>query len=133
MQQQQTINAIYLKLTTAGADGSATASGTTVVPGGIQGFLYAIYVKPLVAGWAATTDITITEAGTHTPRRTILTLTDKSSAAASYPVRVAETGTTGTALTSYVPMAFDAAQFTVTMAQANVDTDSLEVWFYLMR
>jgi hypothetical protein len=30
-------------------------------------------------------------------------------------------------------MAFDATQFTVTMAEANVDTDALEVWFYLMR
>jgi hypothetical protein len=127
----QTINAIYMKLTTAGTDGTATATGTTVVPGGIQGLLYSIYVKPLVAGWAAGTDITITETGG--PARTILTLTNKSSAAASYPVRVAETGATGTALTSYVPMAFDAVQFTVTMAEANVDTDALEVWFYLMR
>jgi hypothetical protein len=127
----QTINAIYLKLTTAGADGSATATATTALP--VQGLLYSIYVKPLVAGWAAGTDITITETGTHTPQRTILTLTNKSSAAASYPVRVAETGTTGTPLTSYVPMAFDEAKFTVTMAEANVDTDALEVWFYLMR
>jgi hypothetical protein len=127
----QTINAVYLKLTTTGSDGTATATATTAMP--VQGFLYAIYVKPLVAGWAAGTDITITETGTHTPQRTILTLTNKSSAAASYPVRIAETGTTGTALTSYVPMAFDGAKFTVTMAEANVDTDALEVWFYLMR
>lgn len=129
--QQQTINAIYMKLTTTGSDGSATATGTTAIPGGIQGFLYAIHVKPLVAGWAATTDITITEVGG--PARTILTLTDKSSTAVTYPVRVAEVGSTGSATGGYAPLAFDAAQFTVTMAQANVDTDALEVWFYLMR
>jgi hypothetical protein len=131
---QQTINAIYMKLTTVGADGSATATGTTAIPGGIQGFLYSIYVKPLVAGWATTTDITITEVGANTPARTILTLTDKSSAAASYPVRVAEVGATGASVGTYAPMAFDNnAQFRVAMAQANVDTDALEVWFYLMR
>jgi len=129
--QQQTMNAIYMKLTTAGADGSATASGTTAIPGGIQGFLYAIHVKPLVAGWATTTDITITEVGG--PARTILTLTDKSSTAVTYPVRVAEVGSTGAATGGYAPLAVDAVQFTVAMAQANVDTDALEVWFYLMR
>jgi len=130
----QTINAIYMKLTTAGSAGSATASGTTAIPGGIQGFLYAIYVKPKATGWAATTDITITESGANTPARTILTLTDKSSAAASYPVRVAEVGATGAATGGYAPMAFDNnAQFSVAVAQANAATDALEVWFYLMR
>lgn len=129
--QTQTINAIYMKLTTTGSDGSATATGTTAIPGGIQGFLYAIHVKPLVAGWAATTDITITEVGG--PARTILTLTDKSSTAVTYPVRVAEVGSTGSGVGSYAPLAVDAVQFTVAMAQANVDTDSLEVWFYVLR
>lgn len=132
--QTQTINAIYLKLTTAGSAGSATASGTTTVPGGIQGLLYAIYVKPKAAGWAATTDITITESGSNTPGRTILTLTNKSSTATSYPVRVTEVSATGTSVGTYAPMAFDNhAQFSVAIAQGNAATDALEVWFYIMR
>ncbi len=130
---QQTINALHLKVTTAGSSGSATGSAQTDVPGGVQGLLYAIYVKPKASGWAATTDITITEEGGSTPGRTILTLTDKNSTAANYPVRMAETNAAGTALTSVVPLAVDAAQFKVALAQANAATDALEVWFYVMR
>lgn len=129
----QTINKIKVTVTTTGSAGSATGSATTTVPAGIQGLLYSIAIKPKAAGWAATTDITIAEAGTDTPQRTILTLTDKSSAAASYPVRMAEVGNTGSVTGSYAPMAFDASQFTVSLAQANAATDALEVWFYVLR
>lgn len=129
--QQQTLNAIPLRVVTAGSNGSATGTATTSIPGGIQGFLYAIHIKPNATGWAATTDITITEVGG--PARTILTLTNKSDAAAHYPVRVAEVGATGSALPTYTLMPFDAAQFSVAIAQGNAKDPALEVWFYLMR
>ena len=127
----QIINTLKLNITTTGSDGSATGSAVTAANGGITGFLYAIHVKPLVAGWATTTDITITETGGA--GRTILTLTDKSSAAVTYPVRLEEVGATGTGVGSRAMYAFNGEQITVSVAGANVDTNAVEVWLYLQR
>lgn len=127
----QTVNSIYLKVTTSGSAGSATGTATTSVPEGLFGFLYSIVIKPNATGWAATTDITVTEVGG--PARTLLTLTDKSNALASYPVRVAEVGATGTALPTYAPLALAGSQITVALAQANAQSPALEVWLYLLR
>lgn len=124
------INKIKLTVTTTGSDGSATGSAVTAANGGLTGFLHSIHVKPLVAGWAATTDITITETGGA--GRTLLTLANKSSAAATYPVRVQEVGADGTGTSTYTMYALNGEQITVSMAQANVDTDALEVWLYLV-
>lgn len=127
----QTVNSIYLKVTTSGSAGSATGAATTNVPEGLFGFLYSIVIKPNVSGWAGTTNITVTEVGG--PARTLLTLTAKSSAAASYPLRIAEVGSTGTPLATYAPLALAGSQITVALAQANAQTPALEVWFYLLR
>jgi hypothetical protein len=128
----QTINAVYLKVTCAGSAGSATGTATTAVSGGIRGFLYSVYAKPTASGWAATTDITVTESGAGTASRNILTLTDKSNAAASYPVRVAEVGSTGAATGGYTPVALGGGQITVSLTQAN-DAQVFEVWLYILR
>ena len=127
----QTINVYYMTINTTGSAGNATGSATTNVRGGISGFLYSVVVKPNTSGWASTTDITFTEA--EAPGRALLTLTNKNSALASYPVRIAEAGTDGAALSTYAPFALAGSQITVSLAQANAQTPALEVWFYVLR
>ena len=127
----QIVNVYYTRVNTTGSAGNATGSATTDVPGGITGFLYSVVVKPNTSGWAATTDITFTEA--DAPARTFLTLTNKDNTQVSYQVRVVENDSTGTALSTYTPIALAGDQITVSLAQANAQTPALEVWFYVLR
>ncbi len=129
----QIINTLKLTIVTSGSAGSATGNAITAVPGGITGLLYSVYIKPNATGWAATTDITVTEEGAETAGRTLLTLTDKSSAAVSYPLRVAEVGAIGAATGGYALVALNGGQIKIALAQANAQSPALEAWLYLLR
>lgn len=124
------LQAVYLRVTTTGAPGSAAGSATTAVPGALVGLLYAVYVVPTASGWAATTDVTVTETSTG---KTLLTVTDKSSAPAEYPVRLAEVDPTGAPTGSVCPPALAAGQVTVTLTQANAQDPAAAVWLYVLQ
>lgn len=127
----QIVNDISLRVVTTGSAGSATGSASTNVVGGITGFLHSVIVKPTASGWANTTDITVTEVGGA--GRTLLTITNKDSALASYPVRVAEVDATGAVSGGFTPPALVGAQIQVSLVQANAQSPAVEVWLQILR
>lgn len=126
----QSVNELYIPVTTTGSAGSATGETTTDIAQGIRGFVWAIHVKPN-GSLPNTSDITISEVGGAA--RTLLTLTNAGTTAKTYPVRIVDTDNTGSDLTSRGAIALGGTQIKVAIAQSDALTKAVEVWVYILR
>lgn len=124
----QAIQGIRLAVTTTGGAGSASGDNTTSGKG-IRGALMSVRLDYHASAPGASTDLTITEIGGA--GRTLLTLTNTATDG-EYPIRIAETGTTGTALATYTPILLDGVQLKVALAQCDALTDAVVAYFYIL-
>ena len=108
------VNVETVALTGTGADGSATASGTTDAP--IRGHIYAVNID-YQAGLTTTTDITL---ALTSPALTIMTKSNSATDAWFYPaVQQTDSAAAGTSTYDRVPVS---GQVTVSAAQTNSNT-----------
>lgn len=124
----QAIQGIKLAVNTAGSAGSASGDNTTAIRG-IKGALMSVRFD-YHASAPATTDLTLTEIGGA--GRTLLTLTNINTDG-EYPIRIAEVGTTGTALGTYTPILLDGVQLKVALAQCDQLTNAVVAYFYILQ
>lgn len=122
----QTINVLRIPVTTTGSAGSASGNATSTPI--VSGYIERIYLD-FHASAPATTDTTISVVGHE--NRTILTLTNVNTDG-DYPVRIAETGNTGTAAATTTRLAV-VGQIKVALAQCDALTGAVVAYVYLLR
>lgn len=126
----QLVQAVKIAVTTTGSAGSATGETTSAVLQNVAGALWSIYFD-FHASAPSSTDLVVTEVGGA--GRTLLTLTNVNTDA-SYPVRIAETGVTGTALGTYTPFVLPVgSQIKVAVSGSNALTDCVVAWCYILQ
>ena len=111
-----------IRVTTAGAAGSAT--GSAVSETNIRGFIEAIKID-YNAGAPATTDVTITELAAL--ERTLLTISNSATDAVYYP-SVATNDATGSARADYVRMYLDQSSVRIAVAGSDALTNAVVVY-----
>jgi hypothetical protein len=126
----QLVNEIRIPVTTTGSAGSATGDKTTEIPGGVRGALMSFYLDYNASAPGATTDVVISEVGGA--GRTFLTRTNTATDG-EFPVRIPETGNTGTAGAGVTPHLMGGGQIKVAVTGCDALTNAVVVTVYLLQ